>query len=155
MSGEIKRVGIFDGSLVDGFSPTSCHVLRQSRVIKAPVEKGTQSFDNKVIDPRIIKITGYVDMTSEKASITTSKIERMFQNRDFSFYGVSAKEGYFDNMILEKCNSTDHQEKFDLVEYDMEFVEAMLIQGSETGKRDSSNRNFQNSGYTPMRLITA
>lgn len=81
------------GSKIDIFKSTKVKVEKRSRVIKAPVENGQQSFDNKVIDPIIIRVTGVIDCTDPNSDNALDVIDKMFFSRDFEFYSVSSRMG--------------------------------------------------------------
>ena len=59
---------------VDGFHCTKIKVRKYANAIKAPVETGQMSFDNKVIMPNEIQLTGYVDAISSIDAMKTEQI---------------------------------------------------------------------------------
>lgn len=147
----MNKVAIYAGESftneVVGFNPFECAVTLPSRVIKAPVEGGAMSFDNKVRDPIAIKIVGKIDLSSDDADKAVRTIKDMYHNRDFSFYSVSTKDSLFDKMILQTAVDKTSQEEFDLVIYELEFVEAMIVQGSSKKTLDPANSNESATGY--------
>lgn len=134
------------GAEVTGLKVTNVKFIPSARIISAPVESGQESFDNKVIDPAKIVVTGSVMMGTEGASAAISTIKQMLANRKFEFYSVSNGEDCYDKLILESCPSTRDSEKYDLIVYELTFKQALVIQGS--GGASGDNSNFQNNGYS-------
>lgn len=132
---------------VVGFKPFECIATLPSRVIKAPVEGGAMSFDNKVRDPKTVKIIGKIELLEDGASNAVQTIRKMYANRNFSFYSVSTKDSYFDKMILQSAIDRTDKSEFDLVTYELEFVEAMIVQGSSKKSYDSANEDDMVSGF--------
>ena len=137
--------GSFGGEIT-GLKVTNVKFIPSSRIISAPVESGVESFDNKVIEPAKVIVTGSIMMGMEGASAAISTIKLMLANRKFEFYSVSNGEDCYDNLILESCPSTRDSEKYDLIVYELTFKQALLIQGD--GGASGDNSNFQNNGFT-------
>lgn len=135
------------------FSPVECVVTLPSRVTKAPVEGGAMSFDNKVRDPIIAKIIGKINLLTEGADRAVRKIWDMYRNRDFSFYSVSTKDAMLSNVILQNAIDRTNDKEFDIATYELEFVEAMIIQGSSKKALDPSNDEPIVQGYKAAMLI--
>lgn len=154
----MNKVAIYAGENftdeVTGFSPFECTAILPSRVIKAPVEGGSMSFDNKVRDPTTIKIVGKINLQSDDADKTVRTIKDMYHNRDFSFYSVSTKDSFFGKMILQTAVDKTSQEEFDLAIYELEFVEAMIVQGAAKKALDAANEEPYVTGYKAAMLIT-
>ena len=154
----MNKVAIYAGENftyeVTGFSPFECTAILPSRVIKAPVEGGSMSFDNKVRDPITIKIVGKINLQSDDADKTVRTIKDMYHNRDFSFYSVSTKDSFFGKMILQTAVDKTSQEEFDLAIYELEFVEAMIVQGAAKKALDAANEEPYVTGYKAAMLIT-
>ena len=91
--------GSFGGEIT-GLKVTNVKFIPSSRIISAPVESGVESFDNKVIEPAKVVVTGSVMMGTEGASAAISTIKQMLANRKFEFYSVSNGEDCYDNLIL-------------------------------------------------------
>ena len=135
------------------FSPVECIFTLPSRVIKAPVEGGAMSFDNKVRDPITIKIIGEINLALEGAEEAVRKIWEMYHNREFSFYSVSTKDAMLSNVILQNAIDRTSDKKFDIATYELEFVEAMIIQGSSKKALDPANDESVVQGYKAVMLI--
>jgi hypothetical protein len=71
--------------VLEGFNIFNISVREQSTVIKSPVESGIRISDNKVIMPRVIKVTGLCD--NIRGEIETTKDTR--SNINLGFSGVS------------------------------------------------------------------
>ena len=154
----MNKVAIYAGenftNEVTGFSPFECTVTLPSRVIKAPVEGGAMSFDNKVRDPITIKIVGKINLQNDDADKAVRTIKDMYNNRNFSFYSVSTKDSFYGKMILQTVVDRTSQEEFDIVTYELEFVEAMIVQGAAKKSLDVANDEPYVTGYKAAMLIT-
>lgn len=141
------------GSKIDIFKSTKVKVEKRSRVIKAPVENGLQSFDNKVIDPIVIRVTGVIDCTDPNSDNALNVIDKMFFNRDFEFYSVSSKDGSYDNLILQDAPRDEDSDRPDWAVFELVFVEAMLIQGGGIKSANGENGAVSNGGFIAARRI--
>lgn len=147
----MNTVAIFSGEGFTGdvvsFSAVRCQATLGSRVIKAPIEGGAQSFDNKVRDPIEVKIVGKINLLEERAQRDIATIVDMYRNRDFKFYSVTTKDNAFDRMILRSAVDKTDDKEFDLVTYELEFVEAMIVQGSSRSSYDQANDDSIVTGF--------
>lgn len=147
----MNKVAIYSGENFTGevknFSPTDCIVTLQSRIIKAPIEGGMQSFDNKVRDPSVIKIIGKIDLTKDGASEDVGTIRKMFETREFKFFSATTKDAAFGKLTLQNAVDKSSREEFDLVTYELEFVEVMIVQGSSKKTLDPANSSESATGY--------
>lgn len=107
-----------------------------SRLIGAPVESGKTEFDNKVIMPLSVEITGtvtVVNLTAENGeneqrdyhSILIA-LYRMFNDRSYNTYTIVAKHSIMRNMICENLEIVNTSEKYDVVDVNITFKELMI-----------------------------
>lgn len=135
----------FGGELI-GLKSVMVKIIPSARIIGAPVETGVTSFDNKVIDPMKVIVTGVVVMDDDQSAGAISGIKEMMANRDFNFYSVSNGQDCVNNLIMESASSTRESARYDFIEYELVFKQAMLIQSSSVSAGDNSD--FQNNGYS-------
>lgn len=144
-----KSRSVSGGDTVDGISIESVKPIYKARVIGAPVETGQTSFDNKVIDPYEVIVTGTIEIDADGYwRKTVSELKEMFQNRDFSFYSVSDGVNYYEDLIMTELPFTRDVEKFDWYTFDIKFTQAMLVQSSQSKARNAENSDTRNLGYT-------
>lgn len=137
---------------IKGFKCMKVSPVRQSQVIKAPVETGQKSFDNKVIEPLEVRVTGFVDKHDSENPDTVAKLNAMLANRKFEFYSVLTENDMYQNLILQSCPSTIDSGTPDLISYELVFVEAMLIQNrNNRTPANKQNTNTVKSGNTPLK----
>ena len=140
---------------VNGFSVASVEMVDSARVIGAPVETGAISFDNKVIDPFTVIVTGHVlcgdpDPKKRQDGLQAErKIDEMFLNRDFKFYSVSDLDDEYTDLILRRVRSKQDSQHPDWREYELQYVQAMMVQKSYS----TSNPKPQNAENTSTRQI--
>lgn len=132
------------GSEVKGFKVMTVKFMPSARIIGAPVETGSISFDNKVNDPTKVVVTGIINIGTEGAESALSTLRMMMKNRNFEFYSVSNGEDCYDNLIMESCPETRDASKYDFIECEVVFKEAILISANEVA---DENSDFQNGGY--------
>ena len=134
---------------VKGFDLFSVKIHYGSDVIEAPVETGTESFDNKVIKPTKVHVVGKITIGKDGWQDAVRAIETMMANRNYEFYSVCDGCDYAKNLILKNCPIERNPEKFDFINVELEFVEALLIQkdNGERIPRNSENTNSRDNGY--------
>lgn len=117
-------------------------VKNPSRVISAPIETGQRTFDNKVLDPREITVTGMCANNpcafSGGAAVVGGEAKNVFKamwkNRKFNFYSLTSPEAAYKNLILKDYTTKSSADRIDWTEYTLVFVEALLIQSRSEKK---------------------
>ena len=114
---------------IGGFHCTKIQVRKYANAIKAPVETGQMSFDNKVIMPNEILLTGYVDAVSSMDAMKAHQIlAEMIASRKFKFYTITTDNETYKYLMLIDCPKTTDRELPDLALYELTFVEVRLVQ---------------------------
>lgn len=131
-------------NLIKGFSVTNISVRRKASVISAPIESGQESFDNKVIHPIEIVVTGSVSAEDDDGA--ESILAEMYASRDFKFYSVIEEDVLHMNLILKEMPYDRTTKAPDLRIYNLLFVEAMLIQENTYTPANPQNRDTVKSG---------
>lgn len=134
------------GSELVGLKSMSVKIIPSSKIIGAPVETGVTSFDNKVLEPTKVVVKGIVTIGDPTSMHAMNSIDQMADNRDFSFYSATDGQNCVNNLILESAPSTRDSNRFDFIEYELIFKEALLVQGSP--ESSGENSDFQNNGYS-------
>lgn len=140
---------------INGFEVTKFSIVRTSNVIGAPVESGQKSFDNKVVNPVEIKITGVVETENfggddDHADFAVSKLNEMQASRKFKFYSVETDCDCYKNLILKDCPFVVNQNEPGWMVYELTFVEAMLVQAvSYTPSRKENASTKKNGNQNP------
>ena len=145
-------------SEISAFKATNCKVLMRSRVLKAPIESGVQTLDNKVLDPIEIKITGDIEMYRDDAKSAVAKIKKMFENRKAEFYSLTCRDGAFNNLILQDAPHSESEQRFDIVSYELTFVRAIIYEDDGSVKEipaDECNTDAINDATAPVSLEEA
>lgn len=117
--------------LLTGFFFLSINPQMQARMISHPVEDGSKTFDNKIVEPDRVSIVGEV-YTSDNGD-PDEIISEMLSNREFSFYDVYTKTMVYPRMSLVSASHRERQENPDTLEYSLNFQEVLLA-----GKRPLS-----------------
>lgn len=125
-----------NGAILTGVKVVSIDVKNNARVLKAPLETGFTSLDDKVIDPKTVIVTAYVDKLKENFTPTMTYLKEMHANRKAKFCKVTNDGIVIDNLILETFTHQNDAEKPDLLRIELTYSEAMLIQ--EKSKTPSS-----------------
>ena len=142
------------GVPVLGFKVDSVQAVKKARVIAAPVETGEMTFDNKVIDPYDLVVKGTIVIDGDHKQ-AISDIDRMINNRDFSFYSVyDGAQGYKD-LCLTKYPSLRDAAKYDWISCELVFSHVMLVQKDSMLSKSSNpeNGNFRDIGYSGGSVI--
>lgn len=146
----MARAGVYTdnsfGGEVLGLKSIRVQIFPSSRIIGAPVETGQISFDNKVIDPTKVVVRGIVTMDDEQSSSAIASIKTMMANRDFEFYSVRNGQDCANNLILESAQSIRDSDKYDSIEYELVFKQAML--NERDNGASGENSDTQNNGYS-------
>ena len=139
---------------VDGFHCTKIKVRKYANAIKAPVETGQMSFDNKVIMPNEIRLTGYVDAVSSSvdAMKTEQILAEMIASRKFKFYSITTDNETYKNLMLIDCPKTIDRDLPDLALYELTFVEVLLVQNKSYTPANPSDKNTTESGNTDIEI---
>lgn len=133
-------------AILDDFVVMDIQVVPKARTAKSPLETGYKTIDNKVIEPRTIRVTGYV--RGEFVGIVDRIIERMLNNRKWEFYAVVSKVAAYTDLILVDAPHHEDKEKHDVVEYTLEFEECQMdnAQGMSGDGADSPTQNYGMKG---------
>ena len=110
----------------------------QARMIGHPVEDGTTIFDNKVIQPDHVSISGEI-YTSE--SETMMKIQEMLRNKEFKFYTISGFALEYENMSLVSVQQRENAENPDTTEVTLEFQEVLKVSARAAIPREAENES--------------
>lgn len=124
------------GVILNGVDVFSVEVKNKARTLKAPLETGFTSMDDKVIDPKEVVVSAFVDKLSPFYSHAMSCLKEMHANRKAKFYKVMNDGIVVDNLILETFTTKNESEKPDLLRVELIYSEAMMIQ--EKSKTPSS-----------------
>lgn len=137
-----------ESNAVAGFSVNSVKQVLKARVISAPVETGAKSFDNKVLDPYELIVSGEVVIDDDgKYKKTLDTLRQMYANRSFSFYSASDGVNFYENLIMTECPIEREAQKYDLLQIEIKFVNAMLVQAKSAKSANGENSNTRNYGY--------
>lgn len=131
-------------TFIKGFSVTNISVRRKASVISAPIENGQESFDNKVIQPLEIVVTGAISAEDDDGAEST--LAEMYASREFKFYSVMEEDVLHMNLILKEMPYDRGAKAPDLRIYNLLFVEAMLIQENTYTPANPQNRDTVKSG---------
>lgn len=137
---------------VTGFNVTGIRVVRSAKVIAAPIESGQESFDNKVIQPLKVVVTGTVLVSDETGAEST--IAEMFASRAFKFYAIREEDRIYQKMILESCPYDRVTTTPDFKVYELTFVEAMLIQDNKYTPANPEDRDTVKSGRVQPKTVS-
>jgi len=131
-------------SPIEGFNVMRIRVNRTTKVISAPIESGQESFDNKVIQPLEVVVSGTVLVSDETGAEST--IAEMLASREFKFYAIREEDRIYQKMILKACPYDRGSENPDFKMYELTFVEAMLIQDNKYTPARPEDRDTVKSG---------
>lgn len=134
------------GTELVGLKSMSVKIIPSAKIIGAPVETGVTSFDNKVLEPTKVIVNGIVTIGVPGSMHAMNSIDQMMDNRDFSFYSATDGQNCISNLIMESAQSTRENNRFDFIEYELVFKEALLVQSSP--ESSGENSDFQNNGYS-------
>jgi hypothetical protein len=136
-----EKVG--NGSPLHGFSVDNVKCIYSAKVIGAPVETGQESFDNKVIEPYRVIVTGHLVIDDESGYQTTlKKLKEILNDRKFRFYSVSDGASFYERLILTELPVERSVDAYDFYSIELTFVQAMLIQSNSAlggGVRNSED----------------
>lgn len=110
--------------LLSDFYISGINPSRSTRLISHPVEDGSKIFDQKVVEPERISITGKVYNSDQD---TFAKIHEMIENKEFKFYLLSTLTLDHDNMALERMSERQSAESPDASEVTLEFQEILKV----------------------------
>lgn len=123
----------------------SCDVTCRAQLIKHPVESGSEVFDNKVREPRVITIRAFV---SAKDEGTIKALDKIWNDRRFHFYEITTRAGVFKDFCCEECSHTEGNDKLDALDYTIRFCEILKAIGRPkvASGDDASTQNFGTAG---------
>ena len=122
--------------ILSGFRFTHVNPHLNSRLIGHPVEDGTTVFDNKVVDPRRISITGTVFYSDRE---TFKKIDEMQQSKEFAFYMIESYSDAYYNMALERASIRESAESPFAAEVHLDFLEILKVKAQKGKPRDDAD----------------
>jgi len=140
---------IYDGDnkVIEGFYVFDVDADAPSRVIGAPIESGQISFDNKVRDPLEITVKGTIVLNGKyEYTDILNKLNKMIDQRGFSFYKVCDGADIYDHLVLKTKKLNRNVDKYDFANITLQYVEAMLVQNYEKTPANSDNTDTRNSG---------
>lgn len=153
----INKVAVYTDNKWNGelskFYPFRADVIRKTRMMMAPIETGTNSIDNKVLDPIVIKIVGKVGRIGEASGLlydtdeTYRYISSMVDNKKSPLYSVATTDGFYNNLSMSGARLIGEAKELDQTEVELEFTEILLVQGESSKKRDKGNNSRSRSGY--------
>lgn len=127
----------------DDFSVIDIEVDRRSEGIQHPVEDGTKIFDNKVILPLTVKLTGIVHLKNFER--IWSYILKMYECRTYKFFDVLTKTEELNNLMLTEVPKRETSEKWDAVEITLTFQQVMFTK-QETVPKDNRHADTIDTG---------
>ena len=137
-----------NGKEIKYFHVFKVDVAYTANVIGSPVETGQTSFDDKVIMPRQVTVSGKIVISGDGTGATAiSQITEMFQSRDFKFCSVSNGVRKYNNLILKSVPMTRESDLYDWVSVELVFVEAMLVQAKNRKSTKSENADARALGH--------
>lgn len=155
MNNNAGEVGVYfngDGEsdkFLDDFVVDRIRVGRKARIIGTPVENGEQRFDNKVLDPKTVTVTGHINVFEGKKE-AENRLRQMYESREYKFYYVVGKgdgsENFFRNLMLQDYDTDEDPEKFELVHVTLVFLEVKVTEQSERKTADEADSPTVNEG---------
>lgn len=135
--------GDYGSEPIKEFKVTEIEPSPSSRMIGSPVETGTMSFDNKVIDPITVKVVGmcHVSMYDK----VYNKFLDMLENREWSFVSVVSKVQTYSKLMLTRMPHRETSDKHDVVEITLEFTQ-VIEDGKFSNPANPTNANTTNAG---------
>ena len=122
--------------ILKGFRFTDIGPQMSSRLIGHPVEDGTTVFDNKVVEPRRISVSGTVFYNDRE---TFKTIEEMQQSKDFTFYMIESYSDAYYNMALERASIRESAESPFAAEVNLDFQEILKVKSKKGKPRDDAD----------------
>ena len=141
----MARAAIYDGGKEVPVSIFEVSVHPTSRVIGAPIETGEVAIDNKVIDPKKIVVTCTV-VNDRDAGRKLSAIDAMFANREYKFYSICDGAKTHRRMVLQNQPYKRTAEKVDFYNFELTFIEAMIVQGTSKESANKENSDTRHGG---------
>lgn len=137
-----------DGNGIEGFSVDTVKQIMKARVNGSPIETGQTSYDNKVLDPFDLIISGTIVIDDDgKWKKTIRTLKEMFANRNFSFYSASDGFNFYEKLIMIECPIERDVSKYDLFSLDIKLTQAMLVQASSKKPSNSEDSDTRALGY--------
>lgn len=144
MENNAGEIGVYDenDNPIRDFTVETISISRLSKIIGTPVETGSKRFDNKVLDPKVITVVGYVNVY-EGDREAENRFRQMYESREYKFYKVVGKgsggENLYENLMLQNYKTTEDPEKFELVHVTLEFLEVWISDQEEEKKPANSD----------------
>lgn len=129
--------------ILTGFFVTSAEAEDSASLIQSPLETGQQSFDNKVVEPRVVRVVGYAS-TAEDDAFTN--FDMMLSSKEFKFFQVMIKGVLIKNLALEKVKKTEESESPDLSKVELMYREVMLVQTASSKPKDPAHSATSSTG---------
>lgn len=133
---------------INGFYVDHVETRRKARVLGAPIETGFVTFDDKVIDPSEVVVTGRINTLEENYKITMNTLSEMLEARNFSDcrFMIMVDDVVQSNLILMDWKNVADKDNPDILNSTLTYVEAMLVQSSGSSPNDPSHGPTQNTG---------
>lgn len=140
-SNQIEPVYItdLDGNVIEDISLTDIESKMPTRLISSPIEDGSTRFDNKVIDPELVYVKGFI--TSSNSDKVVSKLHEMKNSRDMKFCSVFSKFDVYENLSVEDFSISDSADMFDVSKVTIRLKQ-VLITKSGSGSTYCGSKNF-------------
>jgi len=131
-------------------------VTKNTVMTSAPCEMGTKFFDNKVLLPQEITISGLIKNDDEGyADQVIEQLNKMRDSRKPEFYCVSTKKETFKNLVCIGFDCKNDKEHFDAVPFTLRFKECLLPENDGMNVRDPANANYSYLGNAKADAIAA
>lgn len=122
-------------------------ITKNTLMTSAPCEMGTRFFDNKVLLPQEITITGVIKNDDEGyADQVIEQLNKMRDNRKPEFYCVSTKKETFKNLVCIGFDCKNDREHYDAVPFTLRFKECLLPENDGLNVRDPANADYVYGG---------
>lgn len=135
------------------FNPTRAHVDDEYKALMSPLENGIKHLDHKVAELVRIEVSGYVyiDGVDQFYELAYEKLESM--ELDKALCTVSTKGGVYDDCLLLDIKEDDHQDKFDVIEFTLTFVQVIIDDANfESNNGNSKTKSAGLMGSSPYAL---
>lgn len=136
--------------ILKGFRIENVNVQRRAEVIGAPIELGEKRFDNKVLQPIEVEITGYVQKEDYDQMI--KEMVAMWKNRSYEFYWVFTRSGEeLHDLCLQTLPFKESPEKFDLLYCTLNFKQIIITKKMRNEPAQVSDKSTAHGGMKGAR----
>ena len=123
---------------------TDIRPSKPGRLAKTPLELGTVSIDNKVVDPIEITVTGFIE--AEHYDSYMEFLNEWRNNREWKFLQLISKFEIYDHLVLLNINPHETADKFDVAEVTCTLMQVM-IENPKKKSSNPSNADTQSNGF--------